>query len=135
MRLMSAIKNHKMTVAMSTAVGGALYALGEFGDQGATLDGANWASIFGRGLYGAGVGAAIGTGIALSKEYTNTGQIPFGVIGGITGFAVPALYQNIQYYSINKSYKNSKTMLRDSAIGALTLGAVGVGVDIYRGAM
>jgi hypothetical protein len=135
MRLMSAIKNHKMTVAMSTAVGGALYALGEFGDQGATLDGANWGAIFGRGLYGAGVGAAIGTGIALSKEYTNTGQMPFGVIGGITGFAGPALYDKVKQLTGTGISKNSKTMLRNSAIGALSLGAVGVGIDIYRGAM
>ena len=68
MTIMSAIKNHKMTVAMSTAVGGALYALGEFADQGAVIETTRWGSVFGRGLYGAGVGAAVGTGIAISKN-------------------------------------------------------------------
>ena len=135
MTIMSAIKNHKMTVAMSTALGGALYALGEFADQGAVLETTRWGSVFGRGLYGAGVGAAVGTGIAISKQYTNSGQIPFGFVGGITGFAAPALYHKAREMTGTGTSKNSRQLLMSSTVGALTLGSVGVAVDLYRGAM
>ena len=126
------LKEGRLTIAVVSGVGSALYGIAEHTQQGTYKD---WRAVGMSAILGAGIGAALGSVIAIGMGYSQgVGATPYTPILGAGGFVLPAAPDAFKLVTGVRSSRN-KGLLRRSVIGA-TIGSIGgLAIDIYRGQM